>query len=166
VSNLYCVIDNVRDVIGDTAVNLRLAANPGAMGSAIDWASGVIDEFCLPAYGDQLLASRWVRNAATSLACVKFCTGTNPPPDGVLLEYDRLMGADGVNGVLKKIQRSQQHIPDIPRLLSGAPRMTNTHIREFPVPHPVKEPARSTDGITPGTVRQDNYDPLRFTPDW
>jgi phage gp36-like protein len=155
---VYCTQADLEARLGVTAVALHLQASAGAVADAVALGSAQIDEFLLARYGAGLADSNWVRRACTTLACVAL-GGTNPPPDKVLLEYDRLMGREGKGGVLEKMQRGRVNVPDIAALGDVAPSVVNYHVREVPVPHVVAEPARSTTGQTVGPVRK-AADPL------
>lgn len=163
----YTNLSALQDRLGESGVNLRINDRPTAITGSINQASRRLDFFLLPRYGAGLTGSAWVADACATLAAVYLCLRLgNPPPEGVLFAYEELLGKDGQGGLLERIRKSLANVPDIAALVSGAPRLTNVHVREYPVPHPVAEPARSTDGVVPQPRRNDNTDPLRRWSDW
>lgn len=160
---VYCDQQDLIDRLGTAAVTLRTATNPNAVTDAIALASAQIDEFLFGRYGGGLVDSNWVNRACTTLAAVALTQNqANPAPDGVLLEYDRLMGTSGRPGVLERMRLGQVNLPDAGALGDVAPAVTNYHVDEttYGAPVIVAERSRGTDGRTAKAPRQARYDPL------
>lgn len=156
----YCTLNDVKDVLSESGVKLRLDDLPptAADGNILDEASATIDEYCLLGYSAANLAvSRWVKHRCKVIAAVLLCGRRNCPiPSALEKRYDKLIED------LERVRIGKLFVPDIPMSAANVPQLINGRVALHPIPHFRVQKARSMGQPTNFAEKVDYLDILDY----